>query len=284
MNKILDGKLVAKKRKEILRKKIEEDYKKYGRYPTLKVILVGDNPGSLSYVKGKEKASSEVNIITDIISFSNDVSEEELLKKIDELNADNNVDAILVQLPLPKHINTRNILDQISLSKDVDGFKKENQGALFIKEDGLYPCTPLGIMNMLEYYNIDLKGKRCVVIGRSNIVGLPLAKMLLDKDATVTICHSKTLNLSKITKQSDLIVACFGQAKLITKKYIKKGAIIIDVGANKLNNKLCGDVDFDSCYKKASYISKVPGGVGPMTITTLLENCYKIYKNKFNKE
>ncbi len=286
MTNIISGTKLASKRKEVLKEAIIKANQKYHRSPKLAVILVGNDVGSLSYVKGKEKAALEVGITIETFHYEDNITEEILENKIKELNLDDNVDGILVQLPLPKHIAQDKIIDLILPSKDVDGFHPYNVASLYLKHEGILPCTPKGVIAMLDSENITIEGKRAVVVGRSNIVGMPLAKMLLDRNATVTICHSRTKSLKDITKEADILIACLGKAKFITSDMVKDGATVIDVGVNrdKITNKLCGDVDFDNVSLKTSYITKVPGGVGPMTICCLLENTYIAYLNHFNNK
>lgn len=285
MGIIISGTKLAATRKETLKQAIVEAKLKYDRVPRLAVILVGDDVGSISYVKGKEKAALEVGINITTYHYGDSITEKELEDKIISLNHDNTVDGILVQLPLPKHIKQDKIIDLISPNKDVDGFHPYNVASLYLKHEGILPCTPKGVIALLDSKNISIEGKRAVVVGRSNIVGMPLAKMLLDRNATVTICHSKTKDLKEITKEADILIACLGKAKFITGDMVKDGVTVIDVGINrdKETNKLCGDVDFDSVYPHAAYITKVPGGVGPMTICCLLENTYIAYLNQFKR-
>lgn len=285
MSIVISGTKLALSIRERLSKDILVAAKIHGRVPKLAVILVGNDTGSLSYVKGKEKAAKEVGILIDTYHYQEDIKEIDVENKIRELNNDNSVDGILVQLPLPKHINTDYIINLVDPSKDVDGFHPRNVASLYLKQSGISPCTPKGVITLLDSKNITIEGKRAVVVGRSNIVGMPMAKMLLDRNATVTICHSRTKDLASITKEADILIACLGKAKYITADMVKEGAVVIDVGANKdpLTNKLCGDVDFDNVSLKASYITKVPGGVGPMTICCLLENTFIAYLGHFKK-
>lgn len=285
MGEVISGKDLANLRREDLKIKIEDATKKYGRAPHLVVILVGDNPASVSYVTGKEKASIEVGIKNTTIKLPDTISEEELLKQIDELNNDDLVDGILVQLPLPKHINEAKVIKRIDVSKDVDGFHPLNVAALFSKQECILPCTPKGIMEVLDSIHAEIEGKKACVIGRSNIVGLPIYKMLLDRNATVVSCHSRTKDLANIANKADILVVAIGKPRFVTSDMVKDGAIVIDVGVNRdpETGKLCGDVDFKNVKDKVSYITKVPGGIGPMTITCLMENSFECFLKRVNK-
>ncbi len=276
---VVSGKTLASQIKGNLTIKIASLTKKYGRAPHLVVILIGDDPGSVSYVKGKEKACLEVGIKNTTIRKAPDISEAQLLQLITTLNEDTTVDGILVQLPLPKHIAADKVIAAIRIDKDVDGFHPHNVAALYLKQQGIISCTPKGIIALLDYMGCEIEGKNACVIGRSNIVGMPVAKLLLDRNATVTIAHSRTKNLAAITSQADILVAAVGKPRFVTADMVKEGAVVIDVGVNRdLNTgKLCGDVDFIEVEKKASYITKVPGGVGPMTICCLMENTLECY-------
>ena len=250
-----------------------------GISPQLTVILVGNNPASKSYVKGKKKACNETGIDSEVIELSSSITENELLQKIEALNQNDSVHGILVQLPLPEHIREQKVIDAISPDKDVDGFHPVNIGRMMTGTDTFLPCTPYGIITMLKSKNIPLKGKHAVIIGRSNIVGKPVGQLLLNEDATVTYCHSKTENLKKYTQQADILIAAAGKAHFVNEGHIKEGAAVIDVGINRMENgKLTGDVDFEKVKEKASYIPPVPGGVGPMTIAMLLKNTIKSAK------
>ena len=272
MDFIIDGKKISNEIKDELKEKVAK-LKNEGKEITLAVVLVGQDPASKIYVKNKEKACEYVGVNSKTYELPQTTSEEELLKLINELNANQEVNGILVQLPLPKHINEELVINTISPLKDVDGFHPENVGKLSIGQAGFISCTPAGIIELLKRYNIEIEGKNCVIVGRSNIVGKPMAMLLLRENATVTVCHSRTKNLEEMTKQADILVAAIGRAKFIGKEHIKEGAIIIDVGMNRDdNNKLCGDVDFDRVKDICGSITPVPGGVGPMTITTLLSN------------
>ncbi|QKG28996.1 bifunctional methylenetetrahydrofolate dehydrogenase/methenyltetrahydrofolate cyclohydrolase FolD [Campylobacter sp. RM16187] len=277
---LLDGKAVSAKMKERVKNEAVK-LKNLGVEPALAVILVGEDKASQTYVASKEKACHACEIKSIMHRLPEQTTQSELLALIDLLNLDDSVDGILVQLPLPKHINTSRILEAIKASKDVDGFHAINVGKLASGLDGFVPCTPLGIMEILKEYKIDVKGKNVCVIGRSNIVGKPMANLMLNADATVTVTHSKTKNLKEICLNSDIIVAAIGKPFFLTADMVKDDAIIIDVGINRLEDgRLVGDVDFDSVAPKCSYITPVPGGVGPMTIAMLLANTIKSAKNR----
>ena len=273
--KIIDGKAIAASLRQEMTEEVAQ-LKKEGIVPGLAVVIVGDDPASKVYVGQKEKGCAQTGIYSEKYVLPADVSEEELLVLVNKLNVDDKINGILAQLPLPKQINEKKVLYAINPAKDVDGFHPENIGKLVIGEETFLPCTPHGIMILLERAGIDLKGKEAVVVGRSNIVGKPISLMLLSKSATVTICHSKTKDLSFHTERADVLVAAVGKPKMIKGEMIKEGAVVIDVGVNRLENgKLAGDVDFESVSVKASAITPVPGGVGPMTITMLLKNTIK---------
>ena len=275
MNKILDGKMLSQKIKDELKLEVAE-LKKQGINPGLAVILVGDNPASKVYVNSKSKDCIELGMHSEQITLPGETTEAELLELIDKLNNDKSINGILVQLPLPKHINEKSIINAIHPSKDVDAFHPENVGKIMTGDYEFLPCTPAGVMDLIDLSGIDLCGKNCVVVGRSNIVGKPQAMMLLHKNATVTICHSKTQNLNEICKNADVLVAAVGKANLIGKDAVKEGAVVIDVGMNRnAEGKLCGDVNYEQVYDIASYITPVPGGVGPMTIAMLMKNTVK---------
>jgi len=279
MATVISGKELATIRRNSMKEEVIEFGNKYSRLPHLVVILVGDNPASVSYVTGKGKACEEIGIKNTTIKKPETISEKELLDIIDELNNDSTVDGILVQLPLPKHINPDLVINAITPSKDVDGFHPINVASLYLKQPGIVSCTPKGIIEVLDFANIQIEGKHAVVIGRSNIVGMPVSKLLLDRNATVTICHSRTKNLAEITNTADIIIAAVGKAKFVKAEMVREGAVVIDVGVNRdeVTGKLCGDVDFKDVEPKASYITKVPGGIGPMTITCLMENTLECY-------
>lgn len=275
---LLDGKTTSNLIKEELKEKIRQIKEKYNQEPHLAIIQVGNISASNIYIRNKIRDCNEIGIIPHHIQFSEETKKEELEKKITELNNDQSINGIIVQLPLPKHLDERAIIEKIDPIKDVDGFAITNKGALFCNLDTMYPATPKGIMILLERYNIEIEGKRAVVVGRSNIVGKPIAMMLLNKNATVTICHSRTRDLKEICKTADILISCVGKTKMITSDMVKKDAVIVDVGMNRdENGKLCGDVDFDNVKNIASYISPVPGGVGPMTIASLLEATYQAF-------
>ncbi len=276
---ILDGKVVATARKQELKKLLEE----FPKQLHLAVILVGNHPASRSYVSSKEKACHEVGIDSQVISLDENITTEELKEVIRSLNADAKVDGILVQLPLPDHINEQEILETIDPSKDVDCFHPYNVGRLFLGQPLVEPCTPKGVMEILSYYNIPVAGKHAVVIGRSNIVGKPMAALLLQSNATVTICHSRTPNLAEEVKRADIVVAAVGRPRMVGREMIKEGAVVVDVGINRIEDpstprgyKIVGDVDFESVQDIASAITPVPGGVGLMTVAELLWNTYTL--------
>ena len=258
---------------------------KYGRLPHLVVVLVGEDAGSVSYVTGKTKAADEVGILNTTIRKPADISEEELLKIIDDLNADDTVDGILIQLPLPKHIDSDMVIARSRQEKDVEGCHPLNVAALWQKQPCELPCTPKGIMERLKDSGVELAGRTAGVIGRSTIVGLPVAKLLLDENATVTITHSRTKNLADVTREAEILVVAIGRPKFVTADMVGDGAVVIDVGVNRdpETGKLCGDVDFEACEPKASLITKVPGGVGPMTIACLIENTIEAFLKKVAK-
>lgn len=277
---LIDGKATSQKIKDEIKNEVIK-LKQKGITPTLAVILVGDDPASQTYVASKQKACLACQMGSVMHKLSANTTEQELISLIDVLNADDSIDGILVQLPLPKHINTNEILRKIDPKKDVDGFCAQNMGALVSGLNGFVPCTPLGIMELLKHYNINPQGLNALVIGRSNIVGKPMAALLLNAGATVTIAHSKTKNLADLSKNADLIIAAIGKANFIKPEMVKKGAIIIDVGINRLENgKLVGDCDFENLKDKCDFITPVPGGVGPMTIAMLLSNTLKSAKER----
>ena len=276
---VISGKELAALRRGAMKEEVSTFTEKYGRVPHLAVVLVGEDPGSVSYVAGKEKACIEIGIKNTTIRKPNTISQDELLAIVNELNQDDSVDGILVQLPLPKHMDSDFIINAIVPEKDVDGFHPYNVASLYLKQPGTVSCTPKGIMEILDYAHIEIDGKRAVVIGRSNIVGMPVSKLLLDRNATVTICHSRTKNISEVTSEADILIAAVGKPLFVKEDMVKEGAVVIDVGVNRNpeTGKLCGDVDFERVKEKASYITKVPGGVGPMTITCLMENTIECF-------
>lgn len=277
---LIDGKATSQKIKDEIKNEVIK-LKQKGITPTLAVILVGDDPASQTYVASKQKACLACQMGSVMHKLSANTTQQELISLIDVLNADDSIDGILVQLPLPKHINTNEILRKIDPKKDVDGFCAQNMGALVSGLNGFVPCTPLGIMELLKQYNINPQGLNALVIGRSNIVGKPMAALLLNAGATVTIAHSKTKNLADLSKNADLIIAAIGKANFIKPEMVKEGAIIIDVGINRLENgKLVGDCDFENLKDKCDFITPVPGGVGPMTIAMLLSNTLKSAKER----
>lgn len=279
---ILDGKALAAKIKENTKATTAALAAEGKRQPCLAVVLVGEDPASQIYVRNKHNDCVTTGIKSLMHTLPADTSEEDLLALIDSLNADDTVDGILVQLPLPRHLDEKKVTERISAYKDVDAFSAYNVGKITLGRGGFKPCTPAGIMKLLEEYSIDPTGKECVVVGRSNIVGKPMALLLLAAGGTVTVCHTKTADLAYHTRRADIVVAAAGRANLIRGDMVKEGAVIIDVGMNRADGKLCGDVNFEECAKKASYITPVPGGVGPMTRAMLLENTLTAYKAKNN--
>ena len=273
MAKIIDGKQISLDIKNELKKKVAK-YKEQGIEITLAVVKVGNDPASAVYVRNKEKACEYVGINSKTLALPEETTEEELLNVVKELNEDKNVNGILVQLPLPKHIDESKVLLTIDSTKDVDGFHPVNVGKMVIGEDTFLPCTPAGIIEMIKRTDIDIEGKECVVIGRSNIVGKPMAMLMLRENATVTVTHSRTKNLKEVCKQADILIVAIGKPKFINEEYVKEGAVVIDVGIHRLEGKkLCGDVDVDAVEPHVSAITPVPGGVGPMTIAMLMDNC-----------
>ncbi|EAE5610216.1 bifunctional methylenetetrahydrofolate dehydrogenase/methenyltetrahydrofolate cyclohydrolase FolD [Listeria monocytogenes] len=278
MGEIIDGKKLAKEIQEKVTREVAELVKE-GKKTGLAVVLVGDNQASRTYVRNKQKRTEEAGMKSVLIELPENVTEEKLLSVVEELNEDKTIHGILVQLPLPEHISEEKVIDTISYDKDVDGFHPVNVGNLFIGKDSFVPCTPAGIIELIKSTGTQIEGKRAVVIGRSNIVGKPVAQLLLNENATVTIAHSRTKDLPQVAKEADILVVATGLAKFVKKDYIKPGAIVIDVGMDRdENNKLCGDVDFDDVVEEAGFITPVPGGVGPMTITMLLANTLKAAK------
>lgn len=280
MTKLIDGKLVSSKIRLEISQETAEFIQKTGIQPHLVVIIVGNDAASMTYVKNKKKACEDVGFKSTVIELPEETPEVELLEQIKKLNEDLTVHGILVQLPLPKHIDEQKVIDTISVKKDVDGFHPYQVGALVSGLPCLKPCTPSGVIELLKAYNIDMAGRHAVIVGRSHIVGKPLIQLLLDENATVTVCHSRTQNLAEFTKSADILIVAIGRAHFITADMVKEGAVVIDVGINRLETgKLVGDVLYDDVFEKASYITPVPGGVGPMTITMLLKNTLKAAKN-----
>lgn len=281
----IDGKALAKATKERVAERVKECVARYGRAPHLAVILVGEDPASQSYVKSKGKDAEQVGFKSTTIRMPEATTEKELLDEINRLNEDPEVDGILVQLPVPKHIDEDRVIEAISAEKDVDGFHPRNVAALWQKRPCIAPCTPKGIMKMLDEHNVEIEGKTAVVIGRSNIVGLPMAKMLLDRNATVTMAHSRTRNLPELARTADILVVAVGRPRFAGTGFVKPGATVIDVGINRdpETGKLVGDVDFDAVKDAALLITPVPGGVGPMTRACLMENTLECYLNRVNK-
>ncbi|MCQ2182002.1 MAG: bifunctional methylenetetrahydrofolate dehydrogenase/methenyltetrahydrofolate cyclohydrolase FolD [Bacteroidales bacterium] len=281
MANIIDGKAISAGIKEEIKARIPGLVTQYGRRPCLCVIIAGENPASQVYVRNKVKTAEYVGMDSKLIELPADVSEDRLLEIIGELNRDKAVDGILVQLPLPKHIDEAKVIDTISREKDVDGFHVRNVGSLWVGDKCIVPCTPKGIIHLIKSTGIDIRGKVAVVVGRSNIVGKPVAKLLLDENATVIITHSRTADLKAMTLQADILVAAVGKENIITADMVKPGAVVIDVGMNRNSEgKLCGDVDFNEVSKLASWITPVPGGVGPMTIAMLMKNTIECFLNE----
>ena len=282
--KLIDGKAVSASLKEALKEQVAAFPEKYGRVPHLVVVRVGEDPASVVYVRNKAKACEACGIRNTTIVLPEETSESALLEKVRSLNADDSVDGILVQLPLPKHISEARVIETIAREKDVDGFHPYNVAGLWQKTPHMCPCTPKGIMKLLEAEGVDSKGKRAVIIGRSNIVGLPVAKMLLDANATVTLCHTRTVNLPEVTREAEILVVAAGRAKMVTADMVSPGCVVIDVGMDRdEDGKLCGDVDFDGVAPVAGAITPVPGGVGPMTIACLMENTVECFLNRFGR-
>ena len=280
MSKIIDGKAVSAQVKERIKAETAQ-LKKQGIEVGLAVVIVGEDPASKVYVRNKKRACEEVGFNSYEFALPEDTTEEQLLELVQKLNADDKVNGILVQLPLPAHLDDKVIINNILPEKDVDAFHPVNVGKIMIGDYSFLPCTPAGVMELIASSGTEIAGKECVVIGRSNIVGKPQAMLLLHKSGTVTVCHSKTKNLKEVCQRADILVAAVGKAKMITADYIKEGAVVIDVGMNRdENGKLCGDVDFEDCKEKAGFITPVPGGVGPMTIAMLMQNTLTAAKVK----
>ena len=281
---IIDGKLVSATVREEIKEKIAEAGEKYGKTFKLTVIIAGNDPASEIYVRNKGKACEAVGILSETVKLPEEISQEEIEKIVTDKVSDDSVDGILVQLPLPKTLDEKRVLKLIPPEKDVDGFTDANVGRLALfSDDALCSCTPQGMIKLLDYYDIPLKGKHAVVVGRSNIVGKPMSLMLLRRDCTVTVCHSKTENLAKYTKDADILVCAVGKKHIITADMVKDGAVVLDAGLNRVDGKIYGDADFEEISKKAAYITPVPGGVGPMTITMLMYNTYLAGMRKIKK-
>ncbi|HEY4551915.1 MAG TPA: bifunctional methylenetetrahydrofolate dehydrogenase/methenyltetrahydrofolate cyclohydrolase FolD [Bacillaceae bacterium] len=283
MAKLISGKEISAEIRNELEKEVA-DLRGKGIVPGLAVILVGNNQASRTYVTSKQKSCKNIGMESILVEYPEDVPERELLEKIEELNVDDRIHGILVQLPLPHHISEEKVIETISPAKDVDGFHPVNIGKMMTGQDTFLPCTPFGVMEMLRHEGIQMEGKHAVIVGRSNIVGKPAGQLLLNENATVTYCHSRTPDLTSFTRHADILVAAVGRAGMITDEHIKEGAVVIDVGINRdENGKLCGDVNFERAKEKAGYITPVPGGVGPMTITMLLYNTVKSAKKRLNE-
>ena len=276
----MDGKALSLLIESEIQTKVENLTSKGMRKPKLVVLLIGDHPASLTYVKNKEKACARVGIESDVIRMTSDVNTSDVLTVIDQLNKDNTVDGILVQLPIPKQLDINLIIESLNPNKDVDGLHSINIAKLYANQEGFVPCTPRGIMTLLKHYNIEISGQHSVVIGRSALVGRPVAQLLLNENASVTVCHSKTRNLAEITQMADIVVVAIGKDKFLTSEHIHHAKAIIDVGINRVNDKLVGDVDYEALIDKVDYMTPVPGGVGPMTIVSLLENTMKSYEKR----
>lgn len=279
MATIIDGKKVSEDLREDLKVQTEKFVEETGIQPHLVVVIVGNNPASMTYVRNKKRSCEAVGFKSTVIELADTITEADLLAQIDVLNQDDSVHGILVQLPLPKHINEDHIISAIDVKKDIDGFHPYQVGCLASGLDSLKPCTPAGVIELLKAYDIEIEGRHAVIIGRSHIVGKPLVQLLLEENATVTVCHSRTQNLSMLTQMADILIVAIGRPHFVTADMVKEGAVVVDVGINRLETgKLVGDVDFDTVEPKASYITPVPGGVGPMTITMLLFNTLKAAK------
>lgn len=280
MNQIIDGKMISAQIKDELKEEVKR-LKQMGIEGSLAVIQVGNDPASSVYVSNKKKACDYIGIGSVSYELPEETTQDELIALIDKLNNDDSIIGILCQLPVPKHIDENVIINRISPQKDVDGFHPQSVGNLSIGQKGFVSCTPAGIIQLIKRSNIEISGKECVVIGRSNIVGKPMAMLLLANNGTVTVCHSKTKDLKSVCKRADILVVAIGKPKMITADYVKEGAVVIDVGIHRMdNNKLCGDVDYDDVAPHTSYITPVPGGVGPMTIAMLMANCVESLKNR----
>jgi methylenetetrahydrofolate dehydrogenase (NADP+) / methenyltetrahydrofolate cyclohydrolase len=279
----MDGKALSLSIEVQIKDKVSMYLEKGNRKPKLVVLLIGDNPASVTYVKNKEKACERVGIESAVYRMDKDVNTQDVLKVVNELNQDKTVDGILVQLPIPKQLDVNLIIESLDPNKDVDGLHSINIAKLYANQEGFVPCTPRGIMTLLKHYNIKISGKHAVVIGRSALVGRPVAQLLLNENATVTVCHSKTEDLSKLTRAADIIVVAIGKERFLTFEHVNRANAIIDVGINRVNDKLVGDVDYDALMYKADFMTPVPGGVGPMTIVSLLENTMMAYEKSLKE-
>ena len=275
MDNIIDARLIATTLKEELKKNVNDRITKGLRVPKIASILVGEDDGSIYYINSQEKLAKSLGFAFDKLILSYDIKEKDIIELINKLNNDKNIDGIILQLPLPKHLNQNKIVNTISPAKDIDCLTYVNQGKLYCGEGDILPCTPNSVLRLLKESKVDIKGKNVVVIGRSNIVGKPVAQLLLNEDATVTICHSKTENLKEISKNADILIVAIGRAKFINEEYISEKSIVIDVGTSSVEGKITGDVDFEKVVSKVKLISKVPGGVGALTTTLLINNCYE---------
>lgn len=277
---ILDGKKTAEALRQEVRQMLDKAYESADRKCSLAIVMVGNNPASQVYVGNKSKSADACNIDAKTIFLDENITEEQLTKTLNDLGSDDSIDGIIVQLPLPSHLDGDKMTELVPAEKDVDGFTVQSLGKLALGKDGFISCTPAGIVYMLKHYNLPLKGKHAVIIGRSKIVGKPLALALLEEDCTVTVCHSKTQNLKEICQTADILIAAIGRPRFVTADMVKEGAVVVDVGINRTENGLCGDVDFEACKEKASYITPVPGGVGPMTVAMLMANTAKAFINR----
>lgn len=282
MGKIINGKEVAIKVKEDIKNFVKEKKEEGKRNPKIASILVGDDGGSVYYMNNQEKVSTSLGVEFKKVVLDKTITEEELINTIEDLNCDKEIDGIILQLPLPKSFNEKKVIKKISPSKDIDCLTFESQGKLYMGEPEFLPCTPNSVVTLLKSLNIPLEGKEVVVLGRSNIVGKPVAQLLLNENATVTICHSRTKDLKEVTKRADILVVAIGKPKFLDETYVKEGAIVIDVGTSRFEGKITGDVDFDKVIEKASYLTPVPGGVGALTTTLLVKNACEAYKNHEN--
>ncbi len=280
---LLSGKVASKALKQVLKEKIIKAKETYDKTPCLAVILIGNNPASISYIRGKEKACNLVGIEYRLYHLEETVSQKEVEELIVSLNNNDEISGMILQLPIPDHLDEDYLIDLIAREKDSDGFHVVNQGYLYQRKKTTYPATPKGIIGLLDFYNIEITGKNATIVGRSNIVGFPVARMLMDRGATITVCHSKTKSLAEHTLNADIIVVATGRPNLVTKEMVKPGAVVIDVGTNRVDGKLVGDVDFAGVSEVAGALTPVPGGVGPMTIYGLLENTYELFINHQKK-